>query len=482
VRRAAVVVHPGKHTDLERFRSTVNKVMAAHGWAAPVWLETRPDDTGERLASQAVRSGVDLVIASGGDGTVTACAAGVAGSGVPLGVLPAGTGNLFARNLGLPFDTDGALSVALTGAERRVDVGVANGRPFIVMAGIGFDAEMLAGTSETLKGRAGAVAYLLSGLRHLWDRPTRVLLRADAGPPVRRWASGVIAGNVGTLQGNLRLLPDARPDDGVLDAAVLTAWGLIGWLGLVADVLLLRRKTARLTRLVCRELLVVTWRARTWEVDGEVIGPARRFRVSVRPGDLLVRVPRALARPAQRQDDPLVRQVLCEVAQPAADGGQRQFDEDREDDGLRQLAPRRRHDVEPGVYGEQRRGRRGGHRQPPRPAQREVSRGGERDHQHDVEPDPRDVVAVGDLPSRQGVPQVDRPWDEDDGEQDEGRARPADHPGGVGLHCVSVALIVCQGIARSGSHCGWPPFVRDKRIEFSHLEKLDSLYGAVVYN
>ena len=265
--------------------------MAEHGWAAPDWLETRPDDTGERLASQAVRSGAELVIASGGDGTVRACAAGVAGTGVPLGVLPAGTGNLFARNLGLPLDTGDALSVALTGTERRVDVGVANGRPFIVMAGIGFDAEMLAGTSETLKGRAGAVAYLVSGLRHLWDRPTRVLLRADGAPPVRRWASGVIAGNVGTLQGNVRLLPDAAPDDGMLDAAVLTAWGLIGWLGLLADVLLLRRKTARLTRLVCRELLVVTWRARTWEVDGEVIGPTRRLRVSVRSGDLLVRVP-----------------------------------------------------------------------------------------------------------------------------------------------------------------------------------------------
>jgi YegS/Rv2252/BmrU family lipid kinase len=299
---------------LDEFRAAVNKGMAEHGWAAPDWLETRTDDTGERLANQAARSGADLVIASGGDGTVTACAAGVAGSGVPLGVLPAGTGNLFARNLGVPFDTVGALSVALTGDERRVDVGVANGRPFIVMAGIGFDAEMLAGTSETLKGRAGAVAYLLSGLSHLWDRPTRVLLRADGGPPVRRWASGVIVGNVGTLQGNVRLLPDARPDDGVLDAAVLTAWGLIGWLGLLADVLLLRHRTARLTRLACRELLVVTWRARTWEVDGEVIGPARRLRVGVRPGALLVRVPRQLSRRIGHAPACRILRIVCRRA------------------------------------------------------------------------------------------------------------------------------------------------------------------------
>jgi YegS/Rv2252/BmrU family lipid kinase len=291
VRRAAVVVHPGKHADLEAFRFTVVKAMTDLGWAEPLWLETSPDNNGEQQAAMAVASGVDLVLASGGDGTVTACASGVAGSGIPLGVLPSGTGNLLARNLGVPLVIDEALSVALTGAQQRVDMGVVNGRPFVVMAGLGFDAEMLAGTGERLKRRAGWVAYALSALGHLWDLPTRVVLRADDGPSLRRWASGVIVGNVGTLQANIRLLPDAAPDDGVLDVAVLTAWGLIGWLGLAADVLLLRRKTTRLTRLTCRDLVVRARRPRPWEVDGEVIGSASELRVSLKPGDLLVRVP-----------------------------------------------------------------------------------------------------------------------------------------------------------------------------------------------
>jgi YegS/Rv2252/BmrU family lipid kinase len=295
VRRAAIVVHPGKHADLDGFRSVVVKTMAGLGWGEPLWLETKPDDTGERLARSAVESGVDVVLASGGDGTITACVAGVAGTGIPLGVLPCGTGNLLARNLGLPLDLEEALAVALTGTQRRLDVGTANGRPFVVMAGIGFDAEMLAGASEELKKRAGWAAYAFSGLRHLWDRPTRVVLRVDGGPPLRRWASGVIVGNVGMLQGNVRLLPDAAPDDGVLDVAVLTAWGVVGWLGLLADVLLLRRKTARLTRLTCRELVVDAGRARSWEVDGDVIAATRRLTVSVRPKSLLVRVPARLA-------------------------------------------------------------------------------------------------------------------------------------------------------------------------------------------
>lgn len=290
-KRAAVVVHPGKHDDLDGFRSVVVKAMTELGWAEPIWLETSPDETGEGHARTAVASGVDVVLASGGDGTITACVAGVAGTGVPLGVLPCGTGNLLARNLGLPLDLEEALAVALTGGEKLLDVGVANGQPFVVMAGLGFDAEMLAGASEGLKKRAGWAAYALSALRHLWDRPVRVVLRADSGPPLRRWASGVIVGNVGALQGNVRLLPDAAPDDGVLDVAVLTAWGIIGWLGLAADVLLLRRRTARLTRLTCRELVVETRHARPWEADGDVIGSVRRLTVSVRPGDLLVRVP-----------------------------------------------------------------------------------------------------------------------------------------------------------------------------------------------
>ena len=138
-----MVIHPAKHDDMDTFQAVVRKAMTELGWAEPLWLETRPDDTGERLAREAVRSGVDLVLASGGDGTITACVGGVAGSGIPLGVLPCGTGNLLARNLALPLSLDEALTVALTGSDRRLDVGTANGRPFVVMAGIGFDAELL---------------------------------------------------------------------------------------------------------------------------------------------------------------------------------------------------------------------------------------------------------------------------------------------------------------------------------------------------
>ena len=114
-RRAAVVANPTKHDDITRLRDTVRSAMSEHGWDEPVWLETTAEDPGAGQAAQAVRDGVDLVLACGGDGTVTACAEGVAGSGVPLGILPLGTGNLLARNLGLPLDLDTALARSRSG-------------------------------------------------------------------------------------------------------------------------------------------------------------------------------------------------------------------------------------------------------------------------------------------------------------------------------------------------------------------------------
>jgi YegS/Rv2252/BmrU family lipid kinase len=298
--KAAVIVNPTKHENLPALRAMVGAAMARHGWAEPLWLETTPEDTGRGLAEAALAGQVDLVLASGGDGTVTACAEGLAGSGVPLGVLPAGTGNLLARNLGLPLSLEEALAVGLGGTDRRLDVGTANGRVFVAMAGLGFDAELLDSTGEPLKRRLGWAAYALSGLRHLADRPVRASVRADGGPVLRRRASSVLIGNVGALQGGVRLLPGAEPDDGVLDLLVLTARGLAGWALLATDLLLRRRRTRHVARIAFRDLHVVLDRPQLWELDGEVIGRTRQLRVTVRPGALLVRVPNRGASPGGR--------------------------------------------------------------------------------------------------------------------------------------------------------------------------------------
>jgi YegS/Rv2252/BmrU family lipid kinase len=290
-RRAGVIANPTKHEDIGKLRDAVRAAMSEHGWDEPLWYETTADDPGTGQAAQAIREGAGLLLACGGDGTITACVEALSGTGIPLGILPLGTGNLLARNLGLPLDVDAALVTALTGSDRRLDAGSANGHTFVVMAGLGFDAKMLGDSSELLKERLGWLAYVLSALRHLRDRPVRVSLVADDGPPMRVRASAVIVGNVGWLQGGIRLLPDAAPDDGTLDAVVLTARSWAGWIRLAARVLLRRPADGQMTWMQFQRLTITADREQPWELDGEVMGGTRRLMITTLPGRLLLRVP-----------------------------------------------------------------------------------------------------------------------------------------------------------------------------------------------
>ena len=290
--QAAVVVNPTKLDDDEAFRKSLRRAMDDHGRPEPLWLETTPEDPGLGQTRSAVAAGVDLVLACGGDGTVAACAEGVTGTGVPLAIIPLGTGNLLARNLGIPTGLEEALEVALGDEQQPIDAGEVNGTLFVVMAGLGLDARMLSGTSEPLKKRLGWLAYAVAAVRHLGDRPMRVTISADGGRPRRLRVSALIVGNVGWLRGGLPLLPDARPDDGMLDAVALVAQGVTGWLAVAAHILLRRPARGRVYRVQFSELQVRLGRDQPWELDGEVMGSTRRLRVVAQPGGLLVRMPR----------------------------------------------------------------------------------------------------------------------------------------------------------------------------------------------
>jgi YegS/Rv2252/BmrU family lipid kinase len=286
-----VVLNPTKLDDDEAFRKSVRRVMDSRGWDEPLWLETTAEDPGRGQASSAVSAGASLVLACGGDGTVTACAEGVTGTGVPLAVIPMGTGNLFARNLGLPMGLEEALAVAVGGVPQPVDAGRVNERLFVVMAGLGLDARMLSGTSESLKKRLGWFAYAIAAVRHLRMRPMRVTVSADGGPRRRMRAETLIVGNVGWLQGGLPLLPDARPDDGRLDAVALMPGGLAGWVPVALNVLLRRPAHGGIYRIQFTELQVTLDRPQPWELDGEVMGSTSRLTVTVQPGALLLQMP-----------------------------------------------------------------------------------------------------------------------------------------------------------------------------------------------
>jgi diacylglycerol kinase family enzyme len=289
--RSAVVVNPVKVADLDRLRQTIEDGLARAGWPAPAWFETTKEDPGRGQAEQAVRDGAELVFACGGDGTVTAVVTALAGTDVALAVLPAGTGNLLAANLGLESDPAIGVQVALDGGRRRIDVGTVDDRCFVVMAGMGFDAQMLEGTSETVKKAVGWPAYVVGALKHLRDRPMRVRIRLDDGPPMPRRPRSVIVGNVGRLQGGIRLLSEAEPDDGKLDVAILSPNNLGHWVSLGWSLLRRRGRRSRMETYTAERVTIVSDRRQPRQLDGDLIEPDRTLNIGLKRRALLLCVP-----------------------------------------------------------------------------------------------------------------------------------------------------------------------------------------------
>lgn len=318
-RRAAVVYNPIK-TNVDRLRASVTAAAAAAGWAESLWYETSVDDPGQRATRRAVRHDVDLVLAAGGDGTVRAVAEALRGADVPLGVLPVGTGNLLARNLQLPLgNLDDAVEIAFSGHSRPIDLGVASvtypdqrieDHVFLVMAGLGLDAQMLAATRPDLKRQVGWLAYVDAGVRAIPQaKPFRIRYNLRTRSEHQATVSTILIANCGLLPGNIQFLPDAVIDDGILDIAVLQPKGVVGWLKIWRRVTwqngVLRRSAVgrriieltganderAMTTLVGTDIRIVPDKPQEFELDGDEFGLVRSVFLRADRRALLVRVP-----------------------------------------------------------------------------------------------------------------------------------------------------------------------------------------------
>jgi diacylglycerol kinase family enzyme/membrane-associated phospholipid phosphatase len=296
--RAAVVVNPSKLTGGPARRAEIDAAFDRAGWPAPDWLETTVDDPGTGPARQAVAGGAAVVVAAGGDGTVMSCANALVDTGVALAVLPMGTGNLLARNLGLPMRVDDAIAVATADGRRTLDVGVVDGQCFLIMAGMGFDAQMLHDAPAEMKARIGWPAYGLAALRHLCTMPMTVDISLDHGPSFSRRARAILIGNVGRLQGGIRLLPAAVPDDGMLDIAVLMPPRRRNWMVLAWALVRQRSTPPSLEVFRAGHVDVRSDQVQPRELDGDLIAPSDRMTVALRPGALLICVPETAVRTA----------------------------------------------------------------------------------------------------------------------------------------------------------------------------------------
>ncbi|GIG29464.1 diacylglycerol/lipid kinase family protein [Cellulomonas marina] len=289
--RTAVVYNPVRVEGLDERRRVVEEALAAAGWPAPRWIETTEDDPGAGQARQAVADGAQVVFACGGDGTVRSCIEGLAGGPGALAVLPAGTGNLLATNLGLPDDPAAGVRVVVERGRRRIDVGYVDGQAFAVMAGIGFDAALLDDASTQLKARFGPAAYVVSALKHLRRHRIDVRIELDDRPPMRRRVRSVVVGNVGRLQGGVLLLADAEPDNGQMEVAVLAPRTLGDWAGTAWGVARRRKHVPHLETFRASHVRVVATEPHRRQLDGDVIERGRVLEVSISPAALDLCVP-----------------------------------------------------------------------------------------------------------------------------------------------------------------------------------------------
>lgn len=294
----AIIVNPSKFSDLIALQHRVAALCAENGWPVPIWYETTAEDPGTGQATAAIAAGARLICPLGGDGTVRAVAAAVLDSQVSLGLLPGGTGNLLARNLNLPIDDlEAAVRVAVTGRDTPVDAGLVgfdDREPelFLVMAGMGLDAEAVAGASVELKRQFGWVAYAMSGLRSLLRSGFSVRVVAGGQRAFSQHAATVMIGNCGELTAGVRLMPDARVDDGLLDVAVVSPRSLGSWLAVGAYILTRHRiGHSAIAHLRGSRVQIIATEPVDAQLDGDAVGAVTTVTCTVRPGALRVRVP-----------------------------------------------------------------------------------------------------------------------------------------------------------------------------------------------
>jgi len=322
--RAALVYNPTK-VDAGALRTAVQALSHQAGWGAPLFFETTVDDLGDGVAREALDQGAAAVLVAGGDGTVRAVSEAMSGSGVPLTIVPSGTGNLLARNLRLPLDdADAMIRATFDGDARPMDVGFAKmtradgtseERAFVVMGGIGLDAAMIANTSGDLKKKVGWVAYVDGAAKSLIGaKPFPVIYQVTGHRMHRAKVQSVLFANCGSLPAGLELIPEASIADGQLDIAVFQPKNPLGWLliwrRVAWDNSVLRRFRGgrRIVALRTADnsvryakgtgIDVAAADARPVQLDGDEFGEATHVAVHVDKHALIVNVPAGHVAPA----------------------------------------------------------------------------------------------------------------------------------------------------------------------------------------
>jgi YegS/Rv2252/BmrU family lipid kinase len=288
--RVAVIAHSGK--TVGGGLGELREELAAAGIDEPAWYEVPKSKLAPKRVRAALEDGAELLFVWGGDGMVQRCADAAAGSPAALAIVPAGTANLFASNLGIPKDVPAAVAIGLTGSRRRLDLGRINGEHFAVMAGAGMDALMIRDADGPLKDRLGRAAYFVTGARSTAVRPIGTRIRLDGDKWFAGRASCVLIGNVGKVVGNVAVFPEASPDDGLLEVGVVTAEGRWQWIRTLARTAAGSAPKSPFVEVArARKVEVRFSKPIPYELDGGDRKKTRRLKVKARPEAITVCVP-----------------------------------------------------------------------------------------------------------------------------------------------------------------------------------------------
>jgi diacylglycerol kinase family enzyme len=299
--RVAVILNPIKARAPEA-KAAIQRACLAAGWDEPLFLETTEEDPGYTQARAALDYKADVVLVGGGDGTVRVVAETLAHTGVAMGIIPLGTGNLLARNVDLDVnDLLASIQTALFGHQRYIDtarMGIENSRTghssehaFLVIAGIGLDAEILADTNDGLKKAVGWLAYTEAGMRHLPGRRRKVSITLDDGPEQARNIRSVLFANCGLVPGGIDFIPQAMIDDGMLDVVVMSPRSAFGWIIMYGKVLFKHRGNLPIMTMYRSGKIVIKCpEPLPTQLDGDTSGEATKLTVRVEPRSLLIRV------------------------------------------------------------------------------------------------------------------------------------------------------------------------------------------------
>jgi diacylglycerol kinase (ATP) len=256
------------------------------------WREVGKSKYAPEQVEKALEHKAELIFVWGGDGMVQRCVDVLAGTPARVAILPAGTANLLASNLGIPKDLEQAVDIGLSGNTRRIDVGRVNGERFAVMAGAGFDARMIGDADGSLKDRFGRLAYIWTGAKNIREPPFRAKILVDGA----RWydgdASCILLGNVGKLFGGVEAFEDAHPDDGVLELGVVSADGVREWAGtMVRAVVGTAAKSPHAFTTKGHSVRITLDRKVPYEIDGGDRKKVRKLRIDIEPNAVEICVP-----------------------------------------------------------------------------------------------------------------------------------------------------------------------------------------------